>query len=201
MRPAVIAASTPSRSERMTERLNSILGSWSFILYQLAFILLWCVINLVMIVHWKVDPYPYIFLNLLLGVVSSLSAPVIMMSQNRQVAHDRATLERDLASSKHIESLVEMMEAQMHQDITVREHQEDLLIQLIGAINTVESMMVNNTAEMRNRVPYYASKIERLVELANATEQRRSRRHALKQSRSQHVSREQEEELDDEDNS
>ena len=36
------------------------------------------------------DPYPYIFLNLILSMVAALQAPVILMSQNRQVAQVQA---------------------------------------------------------------------------------------------------------------
>jgi uncharacterized membrane protein len=30
------------------------------------------------------DPYPFIFLNLILSCIAALQAPIIMMSQNRQ---------------------------------------------------------------------------------------------------------------------
>ena len=36
--------------------------------------------------HAPVDPYPYIFLNLILSYIAAIQAPVIMMSQNRQEA-------------------------------------------------------------------------------------------------------------------
>ena len=41
------------------------------------------------------DPYPYIFLNLMLSTLAAVQAPNIMMSQNRQAAKDRiaATLD------------------------------------------------------------------------------------------------------------
>ncbi len=35
------------------------------------------------------DPFPYIFLNLILSCIAALQAPLIMMSQNRQAAKDR----------------------------------------------------------------------------------------------------------------
>ena len=35
------------------------------------------------------DPYPFVFLNLLLSMLAALQAPIIMMSQNRQAAKDR----------------------------------------------------------------------------------------------------------------
>lgn len=40
------------------------------------------------------DPYPYIFLNLVLSCIAALQAPIIMMSQNRQEAKDRIRAEK-----------------------------------------------------------------------------------------------------------
>jgi uncharacterized membrane protein len=41
------------------------------------------------------DPYPFIFLNLMLSTLAAIQAPVIMMSQNRQAAKDREAAEHD----------------------------------------------------------------------------------------------------------
>ena len=41
------------------------------------------------------DPYPFILLNLVLSCLAAVQAPVIMMSQNRQEAKDRARSEHD----------------------------------------------------------------------------------------------------------
>ena len=35
------------------------------------------------------DPYPFIFLNLMLSTLAAIQAPIIMMSQNRASAKDR----------------------------------------------------------------------------------------------------------------
>ena len=41
------------------------------------------------------DPYPFIFLNLVLSMLAALQAPVIMMSQNRQATRDRIDATHD----------------------------------------------------------------------------------------------------------
>jgi uncharacterized membrane protein len=41
------------------------------------------------------DPFPYILLNLILSCVAALQAPIIMLSQNRQAAHDRMDAQHD----------------------------------------------------------------------------------------------------------
>ncbi len=41
------------------------------------------------------DPYPFIFLNLVLSMLAAIQAPIIMMSQNRQSAKDRLAAVHD----------------------------------------------------------------------------------------------------------
>ena len=41
------------------------------------------------------DPYPYIFLNLVLSCLAAIQAPVILMSQNRQESRDRLRSDHD----------------------------------------------------------------------------------------------------------
>jgi len=55
----------------------------------------WIGFNLLAPETAKVDPFPFIFLNLLLSFLAALQAPVIMMSQNRQSARDRLQADND----------------------------------------------------------------------------------------------------------
>ncbi len=50
------------------------------------------------------DPYPFVFLNLLLSMLAALQAPIIMMSQNRQAARDRLAAARDYEVNLKAES-------------------------------------------------------------------------------------------------
>ena len=48
-----------------------------------------------MLYHHGFDPFPYVLLNLVLGMVAGLQAPIIMMSQNRQGQKDRLRADLD----------------------------------------------------------------------------------------------------------
>ena len=79
---------------RLADRVTSILGSWTFIIIQTAILSAWIALNIIAwINHW--DPYPFIFLNLALSFQAAYSAPIIMMSQNRQALKDRAVAAND----------------------------------------------------------------------------------------------------------
>lgn len=82
--------------ERLADRVAAIGGSWRFIGAFSLLLVLWVGSNVVL-QRWSAafDPYPFIFLNLLLSMVAALQAPVIMMSQNRQSAKDRQAAEHD----------------------------------------------------------------------------------------------------------
>jgi uncharacterized membrane protein len=81
--------------ERMADRIAAYGGSWRFILFFVGILILWVIVNTLSLVHRAFDPYPFIFLNLILSCLAALQAPVIMMSQNRQEAKDRLRSEYD----------------------------------------------------------------------------------------------------------
>lgn len=81
--------------ERLADRVAEFGGSWAFISLFGAFLLGWAVLNTDILRSHAFDPYPYVFLNLILSMLAAIQAPIIMMSQNRQAARDRMTMIRD----------------------------------------------------------------------------------------------------------
>lgn len=80
--------------QRAADRLAATLGSWRFIAIQSVVLAIWISLNAIgWIRHW--DPYPFILLNLALSFQAAYSAPIIMMSQNRQAEKDRLAAEED----------------------------------------------------------------------------------------------------------
>ena len=70
------------------------MGTGKFIVWMTAFIALWLVANVV----WPGvlgDPWPFIFMTLLLSLQASYAAPLILLAQNRQADRDRVSLEHD----------------------------------------------------------------------------------------------------------
>ncbi|WP_269714128.1 DUF1003 domain-containing protein [Caulobacter sp. NIBR2454] len=88
----------PAFWDGLADRVAAVGGSWGFIGGFAAALILWVGINL-LLRPWghAFDPYPFIFLNLILSTVAAIQAPIIMMSQNRQAARDRAAAEHDYA--------------------------------------------------------------------------------------------------------
>lgn len=84
-----------SFGDRLADSIARIGGSWSFILAFCGFLVFWAVVNSVLLATGAFDPYPYIFLNLMLSMLAALQAPIIMMSQNRQAERDRFAASKD----------------------------------------------------------------------------------------------------------
>lgn len=96
--------------ERIADRVAEFGGSWAFILSFGVFIALWMALNVVQYFWKAIDPYPFIFLNLMLSCLAAIQAPVIMMSQNRAQKKDR--LKADLDYHSGVKS--ELMLQQLH---------------------------------------------------------------------------------------
>jgi uncharacterized membrane protein len=80
--------------QQAADRVASVMGSWKFIIMQSIILTIWVILNITAwIRHW--DPYPFILMNLLLSLQAAYTAPMIMMSQNRQAARDRLEAHND----------------------------------------------------------------------------------------------------------
>jgi len=85
-----------SPGQRLADRVAEIGGSWGFIIGFALALTVWMGWNvLTKGLHLAFDPYPFIFLNLMLSMLAAIQAPVIMMSQNRAAQRDRKAAEHD----------------------------------------------------------------------------------------------------------
>src|ERR1041384_1463818 len=81
--------------EKIADEVAAFGGSWTFIIIFFVILFLWITLNTVLVFIKPFDPYPFIFLNLILSMLAAVQAPIIMMSQNRQSAKDRLNAEHD----------------------------------------------------------------------------------------------------------
>jgi len=82
-------------ADRAADKIAEFGGSWKFIIFEIGLFLLWVLLNTWLLFDKVFDPYPYVFLNLILGIICGLQAPIIMMSQNRQSHKDRLRSDLD----------------------------------------------------------------------------------------------------------
>jgi uncharacterized membrane protein len=95
--------------QRIADWVAAGMGSWAFIIGQSIFVIIWIALNfLAYFLRW--DPYPFILLNLLFSVQAAYSAPIIMMSQNRQNERDRYHAEQDFVTNLKAKEEIEALQ-------------------------------------------------------------------------------------------
>lgn len=90
----------PESFGRLSERIARFLGTARFLVYLTVFITVWLTWNLLAPPFLRFDPYPFIFLTLILSVQASYAAPLILLAQNRQDDRDRVQYEQDRARNE-----------------------------------------------------------------------------------------------------
>ena len=85
-----------TRGQRLADKVAAVGGSWAFIIGFGVVLATWIAWNVgTRVFHLAFDPYPFIFLNLMLSMLAAIQAPIIMMSQNRSAQRDRENAEHD----------------------------------------------------------------------------------------------------------
>ncbi len=98
--------------QRAADVMTAFLGSWSFIILFIFFLVVWMMINVAAVIYqW--DPYPFILLNLVLSCVAALQGPIIMMSQNRQTERDRIMAKYDYAVNRKAEKEIQLIQEEL----------------------------------------------------------------------------------------
>jgi uncharacterized membrane protein len=140
-------AENQSFGERLADRVAQLGGSWSFILVFTGMLAGWVIVNSVVLANagGGFDPYPYIFLNLILSMVAALQAPVILMSQNRQAARDR--LAASLDYEINLKAEVEIMSLHEKLDRIRSEHLEGVLREQSGKVDELSKAVRAALAE------------------------------------------------------
>lgn len=119
--------SSISFGQRLSDQIAKFGGSWKFIILFAGILFAWIGINSISLLLKPFDPFPYIFLNLLLSCLAALQAPIIMMSQNRQEEKDRARATHDYK----INLKAELEIRQLHQKVDhLLSHQWERLVEI-----------------------------------------------------------------------
>lgn len=105
--------------QKLADRVAEIGGSWGFVISFGVFLFIWALLNVLILQgQARFDPYPFIFLNLILSMLAAIQAPIIMMAQNRQAEKDRLTTRMDYevnVKAEHEIALLRQHLAQLHE--------------------------------------------------------------------------------------
>lgn len=102
--------------ERISDTVAKVVGSWRFVIIQSTILILWLLWNS-LTEQARFDPYPYILLNLVLSFQAAYTAPLIMMSQNRQAEIDRKVLFGDFEVDQKAHILITEIHRKIHEGV------------------------------------------------------------------------------------
>ena len=120
--------------DKLADRVAELNGSWAFILGLLGLTFAWAAMNAFVVRPF--DAYPYQFFNLFLGILVGVQGPLIMMSQNRQAAKDRAQASTDFRVNLKNEVGIETLGREL---LTFRKDLEERLVEMERAQIEIKS--------------------------------------------------------------
>ena len=116
-----------SFGQKLADKVANGMGSWTFIISQTIFVILWMVLNFVeWMYHW--DIYPFILLNLLFSTQAAYAAPIIMMAQNRQNERDRMQAQKDYQTNTDAKMEIEALQQKLN---SIETEKLEKIIQLL----------------------------------------------------------------------
>lgn len=142
--------------DRLSDQVARFGGSWTFITIFIGVLIGWVAVNTVSFPRYAqaFDPYPYIFLNLILSMVAALQAPIILMSQNRQAMRDR--LAAGLDYEVNLKAEIEIMALHDKLDQFRLGHLEELIIDLQHRVSSVRARSAaNNETTVQQMEPVH----------------------------------------------
>jgi CRP/FNR family transcriptional regulator, cyclic AMP receptor protein len=134
-------------ADRAADLIAEFGGSWKFIGAAIGFLIFWVLLNTWLLQGKGFDPFPYVLLNLVLGMITGLQAPIIMMSQNRQSEKDR--LRADLDYQVNLKNELSLTEVLRRLDVIESERLPLLFAeqkQQIAELKSASSVASTNSA-------------------------------------------------------
>jgi uncharacterized membrane protein len=100
--------------DRVSDKIASFGGSWSFIGIFFLVLGIYVLLNMGIFGFEAFDCYPFVFLNLILACIAAIQAPIIMMSQNRELKRDRLRAEQDYDVNVRAEQEIQDVQQHLH---------------------------------------------------------------------------------------
>ena len=92
----------PEMFGRWSETVARFIGSARFIGWMTLFVVVWLLWNTLAPDDLRFDPFPFIFLTLMLSLQASYAAPLILLAQNRQTDRDRVQYQEDRTMTERL---------------------------------------------------------------------------------------------------
>lgn len=121
-----LEAEQQTPGKRLADQVAQYLGSWPFVILQVAVLGAWLTLNEERWTHhW--DGYPFDTLNLGLTFLAAFAAPILLMTQNRQQEKTSLVAEQDFQSDLRQELEITTLRALTEEILAVHREQREIL--------------------------------------------------------------------------
>lgn len=159
--------------QKIADKMAAKVGSWAFLIGQTTVLTGWVGANLMPgVPHW--DESPFILLNLVFSFASAYTAPIVLMSQNRQSEEDRENTNHNYQVTLQAAHQLEVLHEKLDADYAKKLDELSALIkQQLQAQNEVKVVFVptQNLKEFEHQFHQQPSKVGSLTTLNNQTKE------------------------------
>ena len=120
--------------QRASDLVSKTYGSWAFIISWGFILIFYITYNSVVPKSARWDGYPFLFLNLALGIPVFFAGMIIMNAQNRQEDRDRAKADRDFENDQKALEIMEKL------DLLIAGIETDKLDRILAAVEPEKKM-------------------------------------------------------------
>lgn len=125
------------------EQFARFMGTAKFLIYMTLFVAAWVAWNTLAPVELRFDPFPFIFLTLMLSLQASYAAPLILLAQNRQELRDKVIAEQDRQANARAHADMEFLArevASLRMSVGEVATRDFLRSELRGLMNDIEEL-------------------------------------------------------------
>lgn len=125
------------------EQFARFMGTAKFLIYMTLFVLVWITWNALAPTDLRFDPFPFIFLTLMLSLQASYAAPLILLAQNRQEMRDKVVAEQDRQANARAHADMEFLArevASLRMSVGEVATRDFLRSELRGLMNDIEEL-------------------------------------------------------------
>lgn len=140
--------------QKLADKLAAKVGSWPFLIGQSTILAGWVGCNLMPgLPHW--DESPFIMLNLVFSFASAYTAPIVLMSQNRQSDEDREHTRLNYQVNVQTAENLQLLQTKMDEVYSQKLAELTQLIQQQQALNANPSHTPAPEPMAQLHIPHY----------------------------------------------
>lgn len=144
----------PTFGQKLADKLAAKVGSWPFLIGQSTVLAGWVGCNLMPgMPHW--DESPFIMLNLVFSFASAYTAPIVLMSQNRQSDEDREHARLNYQVNVQTAENLQLLQTKMDEVYSQKLAELTQLIQQQQSVNSAQTGEAAPEPMPHLQIPHY----------------------------------------------